>query len=528
LNGKGVILVVDDSPESLVLLTDILAAEGYEVRPADSGELALAAAAAIRPELILLDIRMSNMGGFEVFRRLNARPETREIPIIFISASADTEERVEGWRIGGVDFVSKPFEKQELIARVGTRLELSRLQKRLELLVAERTASFEAANQQLRDELAERIRVEQALRESEARFRSMANTAAALIWTSGPDARINFCNSYALTFTGRTLDRLLGDGWKEVLHPEDLELRYPVYAPLVEAHRPYQAEYRLRRADGEYRWVLDAATPRFLSDGAFAGYIGIAMDITDLKRNLEQLMAAQKYESVGVLVAGVAHRFNNLMGTIIAEADLAASELSTESAEHASVMRINTAAIRASEIVSLLMAYAGGGSGGAPAFLNLSHAIEDALRLFKATVLKHVDVTVRLDDRLPPIEADIAQIRQIAMNLLTNAQEALPHRKGSIHVTTSSVAIGPAEPPGAYGALTPGDYVRLEVTDTGCGIPEDVRLKIFDPFYTTKELGRGLGLAAVQGIVRSLRGAIRVQSTPGRGSSFEVLLPAFR
>jgi len=112
LNGKGVILVVDDSPESLVLLTDILAAEGYEVRPADSGELALAAAAAIRPELILLDIRMSNMGGFEVFRRLNARPETREIPIIFISASADTEERVEGWRIGGVDFVSKPFEKQ--------------------------------------------------------------------------------------------------------------------------------------------------------------------------------------------------------------------------------------------------------------------------------------------------------------------------------------------------------------------------------------------------------------------------------
>ena len=392
---QGVLLVVDDTPESLVLLTDILAAEGYEVRPADSGELAVAAAAAIRPELILLDIRMPNMNGFEVFRRLQALPETRDIPIIFLSASAETEERLEGWRIGGVDFVSKPFEKQELIARVGARLELSRLQKRLELLVAERTASLETANQQLRDELAERVRAEQALRESEARFRSMADTAPALIWTSGPDTRINFWNSYALTFIGRTLDKLIGDGWKEVLHPEDLETRYPAYVPLIEAHRPYQAEYRICRADGEYRWLLDTATPRFLSDGAFAGYIGIAMDITDLKRNLEQLMAAQKYESVGLLVAGVAHRFNNLMGTIIAEADLAASELSPESAEHANVMRIGATAIRASEIVSLLMSYAGGGSAGVPNLLNLSHVIEESLRLFKATVFKDIDLTVQ-------------------------------------------------------------------------------------------------------------------------------------
>jgi len=398
----------------------------------------------------------------------------------------------------------------------------------LELLVAERTASLETVNQQLRDELAERIRAEQALRESEARFRSMADTAPALIWTSGPDKRINFCNSYALTFTGRTLDGLFGDSWKEVVHPEDLAVRYSEYAPLIEAHRPYQAEYRIRRADGEYRWVLDTATPRFPSDGAFAGYVSIAMDITDLKRNLEQLMAAQKYESVGLLVAGVAHRFNNLMGTIIAEADLAASELSPESAEHASVMRISATAIRASEIVSLLMSYAGGGSAAAPNLLNISHVIEETLRLFKATVLKDVELTCSLENRLPPVEADIARIRQIAINLLTNAQEALENRKGSIRVTTSSVAIGREEAAALDGSLTPGDYVRLEVTDTGCGIPEEVRLKIFDPFYTTKEFGRGLGLAAVQGIVRSLRGAIRVQSTPGRGSAFEVLLPAFR
>ena len=195
MSAKGVILVVDDTPESLLLLTQILTDEGYDVRPADTGELAVAAAAAVRPELILLDIRMPVMDGFEVCRRLKGLPETRDIPIIFITASANADERVQSWSFGAVDFVAKPFEKRELIARVATRLELSRLGKRLEQLVAERTASLETANQQLREELAERIRAEQALRESEARFRNMANTVPALIWTSsaGDPGRLLQC-----------------------------------------------------------------------------------------------------------------------------------------------------------------------------------------------------------------------------------------------------------------------------------------------------------------------------------------------
>jgi two-component system cell cycle sensor histidine kinase/response regulator CckA len=526
LNGKGVILVVDDTPESLLLLTEILAAEGYEVRPADSGELAIAAATAVRPELILLDIRMPFMDGFEVFRRLKSQEDTRDIPVVFMSATAEAGERLHGWRIGAVDFVSKPFEKQELMARVATRLELSRLQKRLEELVVERTASLETANQKLREELAERIGAEQARRESEARFRNMADTATALIWTSGPDTRIDFCNAYASTFTGRSVNDLLGDGWKAVIHPEDLERRYPAYVPVIQAHSPYQAEYRIRRADGAYRWFLDTATPRFLAHGAFAGFVGIAMDITDLKRNQEQLLTGQKYESLGVLVAGVAHRFNNFMGTIIAEADLAGSELPRESPEYESIQRINATAIRAAEIVSLLMAYAGAGSTGMRGPLNISDVTEEALRLFRATALKRVGFSVDLRRNLPSINADAAQIRQIVMNLLTNAQEALSTEQGSIGVTTSSVTIRAGEA-ASYGSLPPGEYVCLQVTDTGCGIAEENRLRIFDPFYTTRSLGRGLGLAAVQGIVRSLNGIIRLQSTVGRGSEFEVLLPAF-
>lgn len=160
---SGDILVVEDAYPSLKLLTEILTAAGYSVRPADSGELALAAAAARPPELVLLDIRMPGIDGFEVFRRLKARPETASVPIIFLSASADEADRLEGLRLGAVDFASKPFKREELLARVGTHIELFRLRSRLEALVAERTG-------ELQKEFEEHKRAAEALRESQDRL----------------------------------------------------------------------------------------------------------------------------------------------------------------------------------------------------------------------------------------------------------------------------------------------------------------------------------------------------------------------
>ena len=217
MNRKGTILAVDDVPESLMTLTDTLTAEGYVVRPADSGELALASVAAAKPELILLDIRMSGMDGFEVCRRLKASPDTYNIPLMFISALTDTAERVEGLKLGAVDFVSKPFQKEELLARIGTHLELSRLRNRLEQIVVERTADLSAANERLKQELVERWHAEQALRESEERFRSMADHAPVVIWTSNSEGALTFVNRYVSTLTGRRVDDLIGHGWMEVV-----------------------------------------------------------------------------------------------------------------------------------------------------------------------------------------------------------------------------------------------------------------------------------------------------------------------
>jgi len=525
MTDKGSILVVDDDPESLGPLMDVLAAEGYLVRPADSGRSALDSVAAALPQLILLDVRMPGIDGFEVCRRLKADPKTRDTPIIFVSASSEVKERLEGLTLGAVDYVIKPFQREELLARVRTHLELGLLRAQLENQVAQRTAELHVANQQLEMELAERKHVERALRESEARFRDMADTAPVMIWVSGQDNDIVFLNKFALAFSGRTMEQLTGKQWIELVHPDDVSRIGRTYLLQANARTTYQFEYRLRRADGEYRWVLDTAIPRFLEDGRFAGCIGSIFDITELKRSQEQMLEIQKLEVLGALAAGIAHDFNNLLGSILAESELALEEMPESSARN-SVQRIGAIAIRAAEIVNLLTAYAeGSGEDAVIEPADLSLLVEEMLQLMQSSISKKAILETRLSRELPTLPVNTPQIRRVVMNLITNASEALEDREGLITVTTSRVHIDSES--GAKGPtnLPEGDYVRLEVSDTGCGMTEEAKAKAFNPYYSTKFLGRGLGLAAAQGILRSHRGAINIVSTPGRGATFEVLLP---
>lgn len=523
--GEGYILVIDDTPESRQQLTEILSNEGYQVRSTDNGEVAFATIGALKPELILLDLRTAGIGGFEICQRLNEGNGTQNIPLIFIAAITDAKDRVEALALGAADFISKPFQKEEFLTRIRTHVELGRLRNRLEEMVADRTASLTVVNDQLQLELGERFRAEKALRESEERFRRLADNAPVVIWTSGADNEVSFINRYALTSTGRTPEDLMQGGWKEVVHPEDMEkLRKCI--PAIAAKRECRVEFRTRAAHGDYRWMLATMIPQMLADGCFAGYIGIAVDITDLKRNQEQLLAAQKLESLGVMVSGIAHNFNNLVGAIIAEADLALSELPSDSPAHGNVERINAIAMRAADIVFVLTAYASPGSPGVAIPVDFASVVDETLQLVKATVSKNIAFSVTLDRKLPAIRADVSQIRQVVMNLLTNACESLPSQHGAVCVNTSCVHITKERVGKERTRLPAGDYIQLSVTDSGVGIPAEVQDKIFDPFFTTKFPGRGLGLAAVQGIVRSLGGNIAVQSAPGRGSTFEILLPS--
>jgi two-component system CheB/CheR fusion protein len=368
-----------------------------------------------------------------------------------------------------------------------------------------------------------KTRAEATLHESEERFRIMADTAPVMIWVSGPDKARTFFSKGWLAFTGRTMDQELGTGWTEGVHPQDREC-LSTSSHSLDARRNFQMECRLRRADGEYRWLLDTGVARFEQGGGFAGYVGSCVDITDLKRMQEENLAKQKLESVGTLAGGIAHDFNNLMGGVLAHSELALAELAGGGRPTEELQRIRSVAIRGAEIVRQLMIYAGQESEVLE-LVDVSSIVVDMLELLKVAVSKHAAVETALGKGLPLVRAHPAQLRQVAMNLIINASDAIGDQDGVIRVTTGLVTAGRDTSVSGAAELAEGDYVQFEVSDNGCGMTPETQARVFDPFFTTRLAGHGLGLAVVQGIVRGLRGTIRLVSSPGKGTTFQILLP---
>jgi signal transduction histidine kinase len=270
------------------------------------------------------------------------------------------------------------------------------------------------------------------------------------------------------------------------------------------------------------RTVICTAEVLLDEDGLPERMFGAVQDVTDARHAEQESLARQKLESLGTLASGIAHDFNNLLGAVLAQTELAMAELEPGSDANEALNSIRDVAIRGSEIVRQLMIYAGEENDVLEP-IDVSRAAEGMLGLLKVAVSRHVALITDLGEDLPAVRARGAQLSQMVMNLVVNASDALGNRDGLIRVSTRYVAIGKSE--AVKKTLAAGDYVQLEVSDTGCGMSAETQARIFDPFFTTKFSGRGLGLAVVQGIVRSLHGAIRVASEPGKGTTFEVLLP---
>jgi PAS domain S-box-containing protein len=258
--------------------------------------------------------------------------------------------------------------------------------------------------------------------------------------------------------------------------------------------------------------------------GKITGASHVARDITERKRLDEQLRHTQKLESLGVLAGGVAHDFNNLLTGILGNTSLALETLSAGNPAKSFLRDVLSASERAASLIRQLLAYAGKGNFIIEP-INLSELIREIGRLIQTSVSKNVQLLLELRDDLPLVLADVSQLQQLIMNLVINGAEAIgPDANGTVLVTTGVQEVDRASP-GVAGGLNPGTYVTLEVRDTGCGMDEATIARIFDPFFTTKFTGRGLGLSAVQGILRGHKGAIDVVSSPGRGTTFKVLLP---
>lgn len=361
---------------------------------------------------------------------------------------------------------------------------------------------------------------------SDSRFRPIIDAVPLPLWIAGPDQRCVFFNRRWLEFTGHTLEEELARGWTQTVHEEDRARCASIYAAALERQEEFQFECRLRRKDGEYRWTIGKGSPRFSVSGAFGGFVGTFTDIHELGIfNGDDGERGRRLSNVGKLAAGIAHDFNNLLANILANAELALAEVAPRSRAIEELERIRNVAIRGSEIVRELMVYAGRDPAHAEA-VDLSKLVEEMLEMLRLSVTKHAKITTELAAALPAIIAEPPELREILMNLILNASDALDERDGEIKISTSVVKSAATEflEPGMDPAL---DYLKLEVADTGRGIARALQNQIFEPFVSTKQPGRGVGLAIVQRITRKYGGNVRLISAAGQGTRFIVLLPCW-
>ena len=341
-----------------------------------------------------------------------------------------------------------------------------------------------------------------------------------------PDGRFKFAgfNPAEEKAVGLTNGDVSGKFVEEVFAEELAKKVTTNYRRCLEAGAPINYDDELNLPSGR-RHFHSNLIPMRNASGRIHRIVGACIDTTDFKRTQEEALARQKLESLGVLAGGIAHDFNNLLGGILAQAELAETELAVGSPTGQVLQTIKSVAIRAAEIVRELMVYAGQDEASLDP-LDLSRLVEEMLELLKVSISKHATLRIDLPKNLPAVRANAVQIRQVVMNLITNASEAIGEKDGVISVTLAKVEPS-QDPPLAASQRnhSPGGYLRFEVSDTGCGMTEGTLAKIFDPFFTTKFAGRGLGLAAVEGIIRSHGGTINVVSASGDGSRFEILLP---
>ena len=405
------------------------------------------------------------------------------------------------------------------------------------------------------NDITERKRSEVALRESEARFRQLADAMPQIVWTARFDGYIDYYNERWYEFTGFERNEFGQSSWERILHPDDVQRCVETYFGCIHEGKPYEIEYRFKdRASGGYRWFMGRAVPVRDDRGEILKWVGTCTDIDDQKRGKEllektvadrtrelhqanaallrdmeerrkleeQLLQSQKMESIGVLAGGIAHDFNNILNIIQGYASaLSAPGVQSEQMEESLNIIIETVQ-RGSLLVQQLLTLARKSSLHLES-VSINGLIDGLISLIRQTFPKTIELTSILDADLPLIRADRNQIEQALLNLCVNASDAMPDG-GKLSFKTESIDGRILE---GLGDDLEARYVCIEVSDTGKGMEESVRERIFEPFFTTKEKnqGTGLGLSVVYGIVKNHNGLIDVKSNPMSGTAFRLYFP---
>jgi PAS domain S-box-containing protein len=511
LNQKGVILIVDDTPTNLEMLFDFLGDSGFTVLVAEDGESAIARAEYAPPDLILLDVLMPEMDGFETCRRLKANELTKDIPVIFMTALSDTVDKVKGLNLGAVDYITKPLQHEEVLARIELHLKLRNL-----------TKALQEQNLHLQAEISERKQAEQKIREQAA----LLDIATDAILLRDWDNIIHYWNQGAEHLYGWQAQEAIAKNANQLLYkPETVSQLQNVYKSLAKSGS-WQGELHQITKDGKAIIVASRWTLMRDQDGQPKSILTVNTDITEKKLLESQFLRAQRLESVGTLAGGIAHDLNNILTPILTAAQLLQLKYSNIDERSQQLFKtIEANAKRGAGLVKQVLHFTRGVEGKRT-IVQVNHLFSEIKQIVEETFPKSIELSTNIKPDLWAVIGDATNLHQVIMNLVVNARDAMPNG-GTLSISAANIFIDQQYARMNLDACV-GPYIAITIADTGIGMPAEILDRIFEPFFTTKDIGKGtgLGLSTVRGIIKGFGGFVNVSSQVSKGTEFKVFLPA--
>jgi PAS domain S-box-containing protein len=515
------VLLVDDDERNLLAVATVLEDLG-EMVLAKSGDEALRHLLKGEFAVILLDVYMPGMDGYETAQIIRGREQTKGIPIVFLSAvNKEAEHLLRGYAMGAVDYVFKPVDPIILRSKVAVFVDLFEKSKEIERKARHEQALLDANLRANTD----RLRAEQELRRAEQRQAAIIQSLPMVLYLEPYDAnpRVpHYISGDLEAITGfRHEDVIEKPGiWSDRLHAED---RIRVLAALEARRKSGRSavEYRWQCADGSYKHFLDQAVLLRDADGRPVEFAGTLTDISEQRSLESQLMQAQKMDAIGKLTGGIAHDFNNLLAAVIGGLSLLEKRTKLDEEQGRILGMTKRAAEQGSELVRRLLAFARR-QRLEPQPIDLGSLKDAVSDLLTHTLGGLIEIEWQLDKKVWKAFADQSQLELALVNLIINARDAMP-AGGTVTISAENREVSADQFPG----VTSGDYVRLAVTDSGSGIASDVIERVMEPFFTTKEFGKGsgLGLSMVYGFAKQSNGAFQIDSELGLGTTAELWLP---
>jgi two-component system, cell cycle sensor histidine kinase and response regulator CckA len=488
---QSIILIVDDNEANRQTLESLLDNPELQLHYAADGPTALSMAAELQPDLVLLDIMMPGMNGFEVCTRLRADPQLAEVPVILITALDDRESRLRGIEAGADDFVTRPFDRSELRLRIRGILRLNRFRR------------LQDAGAQIREQA------------------ELIDLAPDAIFVRDLSQRITHWNPAASRLYGWSAAEALGQRADVLLATEDTIASQEGQPPTTEEWRG-----ELTQSTRDEKEIIVDSRQKLLRDAAGKpkAILTINTDLTAKKQLEAQFLRAQRLESIGALASGIAHDLNNILSPSLMSIELLRARLPDETDSYLIDM-LEESTERGGRLVRQILAFARGGDGE-KSEVQLQHLVGEVHRMLSRVFPKNIEISVERSCEIWPVFGNPTQFDQVLMNLCVNARDAMPGG-GKLVISLENQTLSDLDC-AALRTMRPGPCVLLTISDTGSGMPAEVRERIFDPFFTTKDQGKGtgLGLSTVIGVVKAHSGWISVESEVGVGTRFKIYFPA--